>query len=190
MGKKIKILIVEDDANLRNVYSGTFKNAGFEVIEADDGIDGLDKASTQKPDVIFTGIMMPRMDGFSMVESLKKNALTSDIPILISSHMGREEDRQKANLLGVRYFIIKGFTAPKEVVEKVNSIFSEGKEYRLEVNNFSMDALKLAQDLGLNNNFQCLECNEKMILKMISVNSKDKGFEAHLICPSCGWQVK
>jgi DNA-binding response OmpR family regulator len=190
MNKKLKILIVEDDNELRNMYANVFGNANFEVIEAEDGIEGLDKATTQKPDVIFTGIMMPRMDGFSMVESLKKNAITSEIPILISSHMGREEDRQKANLLGARHFIIKGFTAPKEVVEKVNSIFSEGKEYRLEINNFSMDAPRMAQDLGLNNNFQCLECDEKMLLKLTSANSSGKGFEAHLICPSCGWQVK
>jgi hypothetical protein len=104
--------------------------------------------------------------------------------------MGREEDRQKANTLGVRFFVIKGYITPKELVEKVRSIFSGGKEYRVEINNFSMDASKLAQDFGLNNNFQCLECDEKLVLKLISGDSRDDGFEAHLVCPSCGWQAK
>jgi CheY-like chemotaxis protein len=190
MDKKLKILIVEDDKLLRGVYVNVFKDANFEVIEAEDGIDGLDKATTENPDVIFTGIMMPRMDGFTMTESLKKNVSTAEIPVLISSHMGREEDRQRANMLGVKFFAIKGFTSPKELVEKTKSLFTGGNEYRVEIDNFSMDAPKLAQDLGLNNNFQCLECNDKMILKIISGDSKEDGFETHLICPSCGWQAK
>jgi len=190
MDKKIKILIVEDDKMLRGMYANVFKDVNFEVIEAEDGIEGLDKATTENPDVIFTGIMMPRMDGFSMIESLKKNVETAEIPVLISSHMGREEDRQKANMLGVRFFAIKGFTSPKELVEKVRALFVGEREYWVEIDNLSMDAPKLAQDLGLNNHFQCLECDDKLILKLISNDSKKEGFEAHIICPSCGWQAK
>ena len=190
MDKKIKILIVDDDENTRNMYTRVFKEAEFEVIEAEDGVEGLDKATTENPNVIFTGIIMPRMDGFAMMEALKKNLSTVNIPVIISSHMGREEDRQKANVLGAKYFIVRGFTTPKEIVEKVRTLFLGGKEYRLEINNFSLDAQKLAEDLGLNNNFQCLECDEKMILKIMSKDSSKDGFEAHLICPSCGWQAK
>lgn len=189
MQKKIKILIVEDDGAIRNMYANVFKNADFEVLEAEDGIEGLDKATKESPDVIFTGIMMPRMDGFSMIESLKKNLKTADIPLLISSHMGWEEDRQKANKLGVRFFIIKGFTPPKEVVEKVRSIFTGGKEYRLEISGLSLDGQNLSKDLGLNNNFRCLECDNELVIKLITSADKE-GFEGHLVCPSCGWQAK
>ena len=128
MDKKIKILVVEDDKNLRNMYANVFRESGFEVTEAEDGIEGLDRATVENPDVIFTGIMMPRMDGFSMIESLRKNVATAETPILISSHMGREEDRQKANTLGVRFFVIKGYITPKELVEKVIELIKKEKD--------------------------------------------------------------
>ena len=190
MGKGFKILIVEDDEDTRKMYADVFRDANFDVIEAQDGVEGLDKATTENPEVIFTGIIMPRMDGFAMMEALKKNLATVNIPVIISSHMGREEDRQKANLLGAKYFIVRGFTTPKKLVEKTLSILMGEREYRLEINSFSMDAPKMAQELGLNNNFQCLECDEKLILKLLQGNSGKEGFETHLICPSCGWQAK
>ncbi|MDO8529288.1 MAG: response regulator [bacterium] len=190
MNEKTKILIVDDDKETREMYAEIFKNSDFKVIEAKDGVEGLDKATTEAPNVIFTGIIMPRMDGFSLMESLKKNLTTSEIPVVVSSHMGREEDRQKANVLGARYFIVRGFTTPNELVKKVKSLFIGGKEYHLEINNFSMDAQKLAQDLGLNNNFECLECDDKLIMKVIASDKNGGGLEAHLVCPSCGWQAK
>lgn len=190
MQKNKKILLVDDDEPTRQMYSDLFKGAGFEVIEAIDGLEGLEKAVKESPSVIFTGIIMPRMDGFTMMESLKKNIATSNIPVIISSHMGREEDRQKANVLGVRDFIVRDFTTPKKVLEKIKSIFMEEKEYRLEIDTYSMDAQKLAQDLGLNNNFQCMECDERLIFKVISKSNNAEGMEARLICPSCGWQAK
>jgi len=190
MERRRKILVVDDDEPTRQMYANLFKEADFQVIEAVDGLEGLEKASREIPDAIFTGIIMPRMDGFTMIESLKKNIPTSNIPVIISSHMGREEDRQKANVLGAKDFIIRDFTTPKKVLEKVKALFVEGKEYRLEIDTSSMDAQKLAQDLGINNSFQCMECDEKLIFKVFSGNKKDRGMEAQLICPSCGWQAK
>lgn len=190
MDKKIKILVVEDDEETRQMYSDVFRSADFNVIEAEDGLEGLAKVNSESPDAIFTGIIMPRMDGFTMMESLKKNVATANIPVIISSHMGREEDRQKANVLGARFFAVRGFTTPKELVDKVKSFFTGGKEYIIEINNSSFDSQKLASDLGLNSNFQCMECNDRLILKLISSDKKEEGFQAHLICPSCGWQAK
>lgn len=190
MSEKTKILIIDDDDETRKMYAEVFKNENFKVIEAKDGVEGLDKATTEIPDVIFTGIIMPRMDGFSLMEALKKNLATSEIPIVVSSHMGREEDRQKANILGARYFVVKGFTTPKELLKKVKSLFIGGKEYYLEISNLSMDAPKLAQDLGLNRDFECLECDDKLVMKIIASDKNGGGLEARLVCPSCGWQAK
>lgn len=190
MNEKTKILIVDDDEETRRMYAEIFRNADFKVIEAKDGVEGLDKATTEAPNVIFTGIIMPRMDGFSLMESLKKNLATSEIPVIVSSHMGREEDRQKANLLGACYFIVRGFTTPNELVKKIKSLFIGGKEYYLELSTLSMDAPKLAHDLGLNNNFECLECDDKLVMKVITSDKDGGELEVHLVCPSCGWQAK
>lgn len=186
--KKRKILLVDDDIPTRKMYENVFKDAGFEVIKAEDGLEGLDVATKEIPDVIFTGIIMPKMDGFQMMEAMKKNVATANIPVLVSSHMGREEDRQKANMLGARYFVVRGFSAPREVVEKVNALFLGGNEYRLEIDDYSLDAQKLSSDFGINN-LKCPECSTKLIIKLIVGENKQE-IKGSLICPSCGWQAK
>lgn len=186
--KKRKILLVDDDVPTREMYADVFKDAGFEIVEAEDGLEGLDKAIGEAPDVIFTGIVMPKMDGFQMIEALKKNVSTANIPFLISSHMGKEEDRQRANVLGARFFIVKGFSSPREVLEDVNSIFLGGNEYRLEIDEYSLDAPKLSHDFGIDN-LKCPECNNKLVIKLLVGENKEET-KAILICSSCGWQAK
>ena len=188
---KLKILIVDDDNDLRQMYVEVFRNAGFEVLEAQDGIEGLDISSKEIPDIIFTGIVMPRMDGFTMMESLKKTVMTANIPVVISSHMGREEDRERANVLGAKDFIIRNMTPPVEVVERINSLFvKEGGEYKIAFGLYDFDAQKLAKDLSFQPNFLCLKCGEKLVLNMKLQNIKDRLFEVRFICSKCGLEAK
>lgn len=186
---KLKILVVDDDHSTREMYAEIFKTAGFNVIKAQDGVDGLDIATRELPQVIFTGIVMPRMDGFSMMEELKKNVSTAGIPVIISSHLGRETDRQRANVLGAKDFIVRDTTPPKEVVERINALFTGG-EYMVEFNPYNLDAQKLSRSLGVNSNFQCLECNEKMVMKVKIIDVKAKKYEVIFVCPHCGWEAR
>lgn len=191
MDKKLKILLVDDDINLRQLYAEVFQNSGFDVVEANDGVEGLDKASKEAPDVIFTGIVMPRMDGFAMMESLKKTVMTANIPVVISSHMGREEDQQKAKILGVKDFIIRDMTRPIEVVERIKALFvKEGKEFRINFNTEALDAPKIAEELSFNPTFSCLECGTTLSLSLKLTNKKDRIFESRFVCPKCGWEAK
>ncbi len=187
--KKIKILVVDDDNPTREMYKEIFKNADFEVLEAGDGLEGLDTATKGLPDVVFTGIIMPRMDGFSMMEELKKNVSTANIPVIIFSHLGREVDRQRANTLGAKDFIIRDVTSPKKTIERVKALFAGG-EYRIEFNPYNLDAQKLAKNLGVNDDFQCLECGDKMILRVRIADSKEREFMAGFVCPKCGWEAR
>ncbi len=190
MTKKIKILLVDDDNPTREMYAEVFRLANFDVLEAKDGIEGMDIATKNIPDIIFTGIIMPRMDGFSMMQELKKIVSTSGIPIVISSHLGREEDQRRAIELGARDFIVRDITSPKQVVEKIKILFSGSGKYQIEFNPYSFDAQKMAKNLGLNDNFQCMECDEKMILEINVVDAQKRTFEAGLVCPNCGWKLK
>lgn len=187
--KKTRILIVDDDVDAREVYRDVFQSANFEVLTAEDGVEGLDLATKELPDVIFTGIIMPRMDGFSLVEALKKNAPTSNIPVLIFSHMGREEDRAKAMKLGARDFIVRGMMPPNEVVARINAIFLQG-EYNLGFDPYAFDAPKLARDFGLSGNFQCMECSERLVVKLKRADGENKNFQAMFVCPKCGWTLR
>ena len=182
--KKLKILLVDDDEETRSIYAEFFKNDGFEVMEAFDGVEGLDKATKETPDVIFTGIIMPRMDGFSMMEALKKNVTTSNIPVVVSSHMGREEDQKKAYELGAKDFIVRNYNTPKQAVERVKVIFLS--EYNLKINPTEMDAPKLAKDLHLTSNgLLCPACGGEMMVKLKISGARDHTFSAKLVCSRC-----
>lgn len=190
MDKKIRILIVEDDQATREMYVEVFRSHGYDVLEAEDGVEGLDRATKEVPDVIFTGISMPRMDGFGLMEALKKLVTTANIPIIISSHLGKEEDRKRANELGARDFIVRGFTSPNEIVERISALFLNGNKFKIIFDTTALDAPRIARDLNFNSSFGCMECDEKMILELMLKNPKEKVFEASFICPKCGWRVK
>lgn len=188
--KKIKILLVDDDDAVREMYSEIFRNHDMEVSEAKDGMEGLEKAGQDVPDVIFTGIIMPKLDGFGLVEALKKSVITAGIPVVISSHLGREEDKKKANLMGVRDFFVLNFTPPNEIVRRIKALFIEGGTYKIVFDTIALDAPRMARDLNLNNSFQCMECNDKMVLEMKLKDPREKVFETRLVCHKCGWEVK
>ena len=184
--KNKKVLLVDDDVFTREMYADVFRQSGYAVIEASDGVEGVDMATKERPDVIFTGIVMPRMDGFTLIETLKKNTITASIPVFMSSHLGREEDRKRADTLGVKDFIVRDFTTPAEVVNIVSSVFSAGGEYVVDFDKYNLDAQRLARNLRLNENFQCLECNESVLLKL---RVGERGMHtAMFVCPQCGWR--
>ena len=183
--KKFKILLVDDDGGIRSTYAQVFKQKGFVVEEAVDGLDGLDRATKNIPDVIFTGIIMPRMDGFDLIESLKKNVATKDIPVIISSHMGREEDRKKAMEIGAKDFVVKTMSTPNEIVEKVMVLLNPNI-YKLKIAENELDYRKFSQAFGLSEGWTCESCGEGLVFSVEQVDLVDKFLRAEIVCPKCG----
>jgi len=145
-----KILIVDDDNYLRGLYASVFQEAGFTVIEAGDGAKGLDLAKSNKPDIIFTGTMMPNLTGFEMMKRLKADQATATIPVMISSHLGRDEDRVEAEHLGAKAFLVKGLVSPRQVVNLVLKLLNTKvfeKVFQVELSPQKFDAGKLQQEL-------------------------------------------
>ncbi len=124
--KTYSILIVDDDIFLRDLYAESFKKEGFEVRTAADGEEGIESVLQHKPDVIFTGIQMPRFDGFAFMRKLQENADTRTIPVFISSHHGKPIDEDEARKLGAKGFFIRYRVTPQEVLLKIRS-YLEGK---------------------------------------------------------------
>lgn len=185
MDKKIKILVVDDDKSSRETYMDVFNQKGFEVSGAVDGLDGLDKAVKIIPDVILTGIIMPRMDGFGLKDALAKNVATAKIPVMMLSHMGREEDRKKAEKAGIQGFIVQGMTTPKQVVENVQAMFFNSSEYRIKFSPVELDASKLISEFGFNQGFICKNCQKEMIITLKIADKEKLEFTARFICPNC-----
>lgn len=180
------ILIVDDNKDVRARYSDVFKNNGFAILEAEDGEAGFNVAAEKKPDMVFTGIIMPKMNGFDLVERLRKNPETASIPVMICSHLGRREDKLKAQEMGIKDFIAMDFVPPIEVVRRARLLIEgEGtKEYFLDINETAMDAAKLTRDFNLPPYFQCEKhTGEKLRLVLSAEPENPKEFKAKFICP-------
>ncbi|MEA2006888.1 MAG: response regulator [Patescibacteria group bacterium] len=177
------ILIVDDDENIRYTYAQLFRQNNFVVVEARDGVEGLDIATSKEVvDVIFTGIVMPRMDGFQLMNALKEYSSTADIPIVVNSHLGREEDRKKALETGAKDFIVQGVTAPIDVVRRVAQSIGVG-EYLIAIDLGKYDGTKFAEDHKIETDFKCKKCNEEMALRLKYF--REGVFKAHVVCPQC-----
>lgn len=117
-----KILIADDDFVQRDLYFELFKSAGYEVVTANDGKDAWEKIQKSKPDMVFTGILMPGMTGFELIDKLRTNKPTETIPVIMFSHLGRDEDRQKAKKYPSVEFMVKGFDRPVNIVKRAQEI--------------------------------------------------------------------
>lgn len=119
-----KILVADDDFEQRDLYVELFRDSGFDVVSADDGLEALEKSLKEKPDLVFTGIIMPRMDGFELIHNLRNNVATAAVPVIMFSHLGREEDREKAMALSKVQFTVKGYDTPASILKKVRELLS------------------------------------------------------------------
>ncbi len=122
MTKKKKVLIVEDEKMLSEMYMTKFNMDGFEVVQAFDGKEGLDKAKTENPDIILLDIIMPKLDGFIVLRELKLDDSLKKIPVLLLTNLGQEDDIKKGKKLGAEDYFVKANHSPAEIVEKVKKL--------------------------------------------------------------------
>jgi signal transduction histidine kinase len=126
----VNVLIVEDSASARKLLRITFERYGNSVIEAQDGLEGLDLAARSKPDVIISDALMPRMDGFQLLRALKANPGLASIPfIFYSSTYTGEKEAELAFSLGANAFVAKP-TEPSELWKKTCSVMKEWEARR------------------------------------------------------------
>ena len=119
MPKTKKVLIVEDDSVLGSMYKIKFETNGFTVMVATNGSDGLEKAKKDDFDIILLDIIMPQLDGFSVLAELKKDAKTKEVPVIMLTNLGTEEDKKKGKEMGAVDYIVKSSLTPTQVSDKV-----------------------------------------------------------------------
>jgi two-component system, OmpR family, response regulator len=133
-----KILIVDDDPHIRELSGVFLRNAGFEIVEANDGVDALAKLESTKVDLFIIDIMMPKMDGWELCRELRESY---DLPILMLTAKGETSQKIKGFQLGTDDYLVKPFE-PLELVERVKALL---KRYRIassqsvQVGNLCMD---------------------------------------------------
>ena len=122
--KPTKVLIVDDDPFILDMYVLKFKERGFEVVTATDGKLGLVKINEEKPDVVLLDVVMPTMDGFDVLQELKKQEKTA-MKIIMLTNLGQKEDVERGMSLWADDYVIKAHFTPSEVVNKVMSVIEE-----------------------------------------------------------------
>lgn len=122
---KHKILIIDDDEFLLDMYATKFKEEGFEVEIAHEGKEALRKIKEGiSPEVVLLDIAMPGMDGFELLEIRIKEKLIPNSKIIVLSNLGQKEDIEKGISLGAIDYIVKAYFTPSEVVKKTNEVLS------------------------------------------------------------------
>ena len=122
---KIHVLIVEDDVFLANIYKTKFDMQGFKVSTSENGEAGLNDVKKKKPDIVLLDILLPKMDGFVVLEKLKADPEVKSIPVILLTNLGQKDDVQKGLEMGAADYLIKAHFKPSEVVEKVRKILNK-----------------------------------------------------------------
>ena len=120
--RKISVLLAEDDTFLADIYKKKFEMEGMKVNVCDNGEKCLTEAQKKKPDIIILDILLPKLDGFTALERLKKNPDTKAIPVLLLTNLGQKEDVDRCMKLGAVGYVIKAHSLPQETVNRVKTI--------------------------------------------------------------------
>ncbi len=116
------VLIVEDEMALQDALQKVFTADGYTVVQAFDGEEALSRIKEKKPDIILLDLILPKKHGFDVLQSIKSNEDTKQIPVLILTNLEESEDVMKAIEFGARGYLIKANYALKEVLTKVKEV--------------------------------------------------------------------
>lgn len=116
-----KILVAEDEPDIRGLIKFSLEFVGLEVVEAADGLDAVEKALQELPDLILLDVRMPKLDGYEACEQLKEHESTQNIPVAFLSARGQEEEVKHGLELGAAEYILKPF-APDQLQKRVLSM--------------------------------------------------------------------
>jgi len=127
MAQKTKktILIVEDDEVLGDIYSTKLEIEGFQVLLATEGYEGIETAIRKKPDLILLDVVLPKMNGFEILEMIKKNKKIKNIPVILLTNLGQGYEVNKGLELGAVKYLVKANYTPAQVIDQIKEILKK-----------------------------------------------------------------
>lgn len=120
-----KILLVEDDQSLREIYSIRLTAEGYEIVSAGDGEEALATAVREKPDLVLSDVMMPKISGFDMLDILRQTPETKDIKVIMMTALSSEDQRERGNSLGANRYLVKSQVGIEDVVNAVHEVLED-----------------------------------------------------------------
>ena len=125
MEDKKLILLVDDDLTLREMYGERLKTEGFEIVQATNGAEAIQKAKEIKPAVVLLDIMMPKVNGFDVLKMIRSDAEIKDTPVIVLTALIQDVDRIQGKKLGANDYIVKSETMPGEVIAKIKGVLKK-----------------------------------------------------------------
>lgn len=170
-----KILIVDDDEFILGIYAKNFKDEEFEVFTAHDGEEAWNIIKSGNiPDVVFTGITMPKMTGFELISKMQADEALAKIPVAINSHRGRPEDQELAKSMNVDDFIVQGTTTPAETVRRIKLLAGIQNTYKIAIVSDKYDAAALINFLNKQQGAECGLTDKEIFLEIEPESERGK----------------
>jgi two-component system phosphate regulon response regulator PhoB/two-component system alkaline phosphatase synthesis response regulator PhoP len=117
-----KILLVEDDPFLVDIYKRKFKKTGFDVLTTSNGKEAIKLAKKEKADLLILDIVLPGVEGWEVLKAIKSDPKTNSLKVVVLSNLGQKEEVEKGMELGATKYLIKAHYTPSEVVKEVKKI--------------------------------------------------------------------
>ena len=120
-----KIMVVEDDNSLREIYSIRLTAEGYDIVSAGDGEEALAVAVREKPDLILSDVMMPKISGFDMLDILRQTPETMNIKVIMMTALSSEDQRARGESLGADKYLVKSQVGIEDVVNSVHEVLGD-----------------------------------------------------------------
>ena len=120
-----KIMVVEDDASLREIYGIRITAEGYDVVSAGDGEEALAVAVREKPDLILSDVMMPKISGFDMLDILRTTPETANIKVIMMTALSAEDQRQRGERLGADRYLVKSQVGIEDVINTIHEVMGD-----------------------------------------------------------------
>jgi len=121
-----KILLVEDDKSLREIYGVRLQAEGYEIVSAGDGEEALAMAIKERPDLIVSDVMMPKISGFDMLDILRSTTETKNVKVIMMTALSSEDQRARGEALGADRYLVKSQVGIEDVVRTVHDVLADG----------------------------------------------------------------
>ena len=123
-----KIMLVEDDKSLREIYGIRLEAEGYQIVSAGDGEEALALAISEKPDLILSDVMMPKISGFDMLDIIRSTPETKDMKVIMMTALSSEEQRARGEQLGANKYLVKSQVGIEDVVRSIKEVLSSDEK--------------------------------------------------------------
>jgi CheY-like chemotaxis protein len=124
-GQPLNILIVEDDEFLQKILVTKFTREALDTRAASDGEEALRMIKERRPDIVLLDLILPKITGFDVLAEIRTDVMIRDLPVIILSNLGQEDDIKRAKELGALDFLVKADTSVNDVVKKVKELYAK-----------------------------------------------------------------